>query len=66
MKSFSVVVISGPSGSGKSTMLKMLLKDYKDRFAFSVSRKYSIVQSKLIHVERFFVIFEFLLYLSDY
>ncbi|KAI5198546.1 hypothetical protein AUEXF2481DRAFT_8717 [Aureobasidium subglaciale EXF-2481] len=31
------IVISGPSGSGKSTHLNRLLKDYPDRFGFSIS-----------------------------
>ncbi|XP_067824111.1 guanylate kinase isoform X2 [Heptranchias perlo] len=31
------VVISGPSGAGKSTLLKLLLKEYKQVFGFSVS-----------------------------
>ncbi|CAC9890939.1 unnamed protein product, partial [Aureobasidium pullulans] len=32
------IVISGPSGSGKSTHLNRLLKEYPDRFGFSISR----------------------------
>ncbi|KAI4756785.1 guanylate kinase [Aureobasidium sp. EXF-3400] len=31
------IVISGPSGSGKSTHLNRLLKEYPDRFGFSIS-----------------------------
>ncbi|XP_011556111.2 guanylate kinase isoform X1 [Plutella xylostella] len=31
------LVLCGPSGSGKSTLLKMLLKEFPDRFGFSVS-----------------------------
>lgn len=31
------VVISGPSGTGKSTLLKKLLKEFPDKFGFSVS-----------------------------
>lgn len=31
------LVLCGPSGSGKSTLLNRLLKDFKDRYAFSVS-----------------------------
>lgn len=31
------MVLCGPSGSGKSTLLKMLLKEFPDRFGFSVS-----------------------------
>ena len=36
---FQPVVLSGPSGSGKSTLVKKLMEEYKDCFAFSVSRK---------------------------
>ena len=39
MNTFQPVVMSGPSGSGKSTMVKKLMAEYKDCFAFSVSRK---------------------------
>lgn len=38
------VVMCGPSGTGKSTLLKKLMEEYKDCFAFSVSRK-SVRQS---------------------
>ncbi|GBP22045.1 Guanylate kinase [Eumeta japonica] len=31
------LVLCGPSGSGKSTLLKRLLKDFPDRYGFSVS-----------------------------
>ncbi|XP_072944501.1 guanylate kinase isoform X2 [Epargyreus clarus] len=31
------LVLCGPSGSGKSTLLKRLLKEFPDRFGFSVS-----------------------------
>ncbi|PVF93819.1 putative GUK1-guanylate kinase [Serendipita vermifera] len=31
------LVLSGPSGSGKSTLVKRLMKEYPDRFGFSVS-----------------------------
>ncbi|KAF7260866.1 hypothetical protein EG68_02528 [Paragonimus skrjabini miyazakii] len=37
MSNSLVVVFSGPSGAGKSTLLKMLMKNYKNKFAFSVS-----------------------------
>ena len=36
---FRPVVMSGPSGSGKSTLVKMLMGEFKECFAFSVSRK---------------------------
>ena len=39
MTTFQPVVLSGPSGSGKSTLLKKLMAEYKDCFAFSVSRE---------------------------
>lgn len=31
------LVLCGPSGSGKSTLLKRLLKEFPDKFGFSVS-----------------------------
>lgn len=31
------LVLCGPSGSGKSTLLKRLLKEFPDRYGFSVS-----------------------------
>ena len=40
---FQPVVLSGPSGSGKSTLVKKLMEEYKDCFAFSVSRKDIII-----------------------
>src|SRR5438552_1985094 len=32
-----VIVISAPSGGGKTTLMKMLVNEHPDRFAFSVS-----------------------------
>lgn len=31
------LVLCGPSGSGKSTLLKRLLKEFPDKFGFSIS-----------------------------
>ena len=32
------IVLFGPSGCGKSTLKNRLMKDYPDKFGFSVSR----------------------------
>lgn len=40
MRRYRPVVIAGPSGSGKSTLYKKLMEEFKDCFAFSVSRKF--------------------------
>lgn len=36
-KALNAIVVCGPSGVGKGTLLKKLLSDYPDRFAYSVS-----------------------------
>lgn len=37
MSNLRPLVVSGPSGSGKSTLVKKLMKEYTNRFGFSVS-----------------------------
>ncbi|XP_076368417.1 guanylate kinase-like isoform X2 [Tachypleus tridentatus] len=37
LSSFQPLVICGPSGCGKSTLLKILMKEYKNYFGFTVS-----------------------------
>lgn len=37
MTTIRPVVLSGPSGAGKSTLLKMLMENFPQSFAFSVS-----------------------------
>lgn len=38
------IVLSGPSGGGKSTILKRAMEHYKGCFAFSVSRKFRLIE----------------------
>ncbi|XP_022239900.1 guanylate kinase-like isoform X2 [Limulus polyphemus] len=47
LSSFHPLVICGPSGCGKSTLLKILMKEYKNYFGFTVSHYHFVTRHEM-------------------